>query len=224
MESDIIQMFERMSMKTKKCPINPQLVEYIDPYSTSSKTKFTPDLMLKVLRWISDLINVVKEYDKLEDFSLPEHLNILTTAQIFIYYAVHHRLSKEQLPEMIFASFITTQLIFNDYSELSKKNILKMILSDLAPENKKWLYDPDKVMKNQIKLVKFFDYDFYHLAITANYLILLNKCLDLNEPTDDYDFISKFEDSVEKNVFDHPENLSMNPHEITKMLIQDSKK
>ncbi len=223
MELEIVDLLEGMTKNTK-CPIKQDMIPYIDPYSKDSKTSFKEDVMFKIFQWVSSLIEVVENdyYETLgEVFSLPKHLNILTTVQILIYYATHHRIEKNELPEVILASFITTQLIYNDYSDLSKKKVLTLMMKDMAPKNQKFLYDPNKILKQQMKMVKFFDYDFYHLAITANYLILLNKCLNIKEPTDDLEFIEMFEDSIEKNVFDRPENLSLRPFDLTKLLIKD---
>jgi hypothetical protein len=177
-----------------------------------------------MMQWISEIIDAVDQYEGMEDFSLPPHLNILSTIQLFVYYVTHHILTKKEFPEMLLACFITIQLVFNDYSDVSNKKTLSFLMKELAPSTRKFLYDPNVILKNQIKLVKFFDYDFYHLALTVNYLVLLNKCLDLDEPTDDYAFISKFEDSIEKNVFDQAENLSLSPYDLTKLLIKDMSK
>jgi hypothetical protein len=182
------------------CQLDMTKITFINPLSV-----LTIPAYKKIIPLLNTMYDRYQKYGA-DDMGLSKWLSTITSLQLFNYYFTSHLDEAQNSSLLLMTSFLLTQSIYNDYSSAFEKRVIDYLQQGKFKE----------IIALQKKMLQFFDYDFYRLPLTINYLILFEECLpEGNEPD-----MEKVEKKLPE-ILDEPLLLSMSPYDFTVYLIQD---
>jgi hypothetical protein len=187
------------------------IIEYINPYSEIGEYQFSYDEINSIVNWIKYIDSIIDILIDPEDISIMTNLSVLTALQIFIYYTKYREINYSKPSEFILACYILVIILYNEDCNILSRPMLDKIINRLPSIIKK-----KNIQKNIDLLLEFFNYDFFSIPLTINYLIYISDPYidDYDDIMDNIDLIIR--KAVLKNIY----MMDKNPYELTRYILE----
>jgi hypothetical protein len=201
--------------RLKKYNDKNSIIEYIDPYSEIGIYQYRYDDMKMITSWLDHIANIITILIDEEDIAITKNLGILTSIQIMIYYTKYNKVDYKNPLDLMVSCYILVFLLYNEDSYIGSKRIINQLAIKILPIKLSY----SKVNKYIKNLLEFFNYDFFSMPLTINYLIWISE-----NDEEGYDNIM---DKIDTNIYYILNNsilLEKNPYDLTMYILEKIEK